>query len=338
MPYSAALDGLRSVALLLVLCYHARIPGMQGGFLGVDVFFVLSGYLITRTLAAQYNHSGRVRIAHFYGRRLRRLYPALLLLLSVYLLIAPHAFPAADSHARDAALVAAYLSDYGFAFWRAPWFLQHTWSLSVEEHFYLLWPLALIFIFKLSRSHQALIVLGLAAVATLWRWHVIQHVDAWQQPYYRFDTRLSGLLLGSAAGILRPTAPRLAPFIGAALLLAALLGAFFKDPRALMHWMAAAELGAVLLVIGADRITVLAWSPLVWLGKLSYGIYLWHFPIMLWLRRQEIIGWESLALGGGVSIVLAAMSFYSVEAWARPRRAQQNVEPAPTNSTVSDAA
>lgn len=337
MHYSAALDGLRSVALLLVLCYHARVPGMQGGFLGVDVFFVLSGYLITRTLAAQYNEYGKIRIARFYGRRLRRLYPALLLLLSVYLLIAPRAFPTPDSHVRDAALVAAYLSDYGFAFWQAPWFLQHTWSLSVEEHFYLLWPLALIPIFKLSTPNQARIILGLAAAATLWRWHVIQNTDSWQQPYYRFDTRLSGLLLGSAAGILRPNAPRLAPVIGAALLLAALLGANFKDARALMQWMAAAELGAVLLVISADRITALTWSPLVWLGKLSYGVYLWHFPIMFWLRRQEVTGWQSLALGGGISILLAAISYYSVEAWARPKRAQPSVEPPPNGSTVRGA-
>ncbi|HAU81276.1 MAG TPA: acyltransferase [Stenotrophomonas sp.] len=338
MQYSAALDGLRSVALLLVLSYHARVPGMHGGFLGVDVFFVLSGYLITRTLASQHSETGNIRILHFYGRRLRRLYPALLLLLFAYLLIAPYAFPATNSHVRDSALAAAYLSDYGFAFWRSPWILQHTWSLSVEEHFYLLWPLALVGIFKLSPSRQVQLVLGLAVAATLWRWYVVQNVDAWQQPYYRFDTRLSGLLLGSAAGILRPTIPRLAPLLGAALLFAALLSAFFKDPRALMHWMAAAEMGAVLLVISADRIRFLAWPPLVWLGKLSYGIYLWHFPIMLLLRRQEIVGWESLALGGSASIVLASISYYTVEAWARRKRAASGMKTVTNASTVRDAA
>lgn len=338
MQYSAALDGLRSIALLLVLCYHARVPGMHGGFLGVDVFFVLSGYLITRTLAAQHGEIGTIRIAHFYGRRLRRLYPALLLLLFVYLLIAPYAFPSARSHARDALLAATYLSDYGFAFWRAPWILQHTWSLSVEEHFYLLWPVVLTIIFKLPSHRQVQLVLGLAVIATLWRWHVIYNVDAWHQPYFRFDTRLSGLLLGSAAGILRPKAPRFAPLVGSALLLAAMLGAAPKHSDALMHWMAAAELGAVMLVIAADRITLLTWPPLVWLGKLSYGVYLWHFPIMLWLRRQDIVGLESLALGGGISIMLAATSYYTVEAWARPKRATTDVKPDLRDSVIRDPA
>jgi len=102
--------------------------------------------------------------------------------------------------------------------------------------------------------------------------------------------------------------------------------------------MAAAELGAVMLVIAADRITVLTWPPLVWLGKLSYGVYLWHFPIMLWLRRQDIVGLESLTLGGGISIMLAALSYYTVEAWARPKRAATDVKPVPSDSVIRDPA
>jgi len=320
MNYVAGLDGLRAIAVLVVVAFHARIPGMEGGYLSVDLFFVLSGYLITRILAEQHAASGSIALGHFYGRRLRRLYPALLFFLAAYLVFAPLAFPKAEHHVRDAAVAATYLSDYGFAFWQIPWLLQHTWSLSVEEHFYLAWPIALILILKLPERWHVRTVLALAVAATLWRWHITVTVDHWHQPYYRFDTRLSGLLLGAAVGLWRPKVPKAAPLAGGTLLLLAMAMAVTKEPAGLRQWMAAAEVGSILLVLSADRIAFLAWTPLVWIGKLSYGIYLWHYPIVYWLRRHDIIGWESFAITGVGAILCAAISYYTVESWANARR------------------
>jgi peptidoglycan/LPS O-acetylase OafA/YrhL len=320
MRYNPALDGLRAVAVILVLAFHARVFGGFGGFFGVDVFFVLSGYLITRILAEQHAATGTVQVGAFYLRRLRRLYPALLLLLAVYLVAAPWAFPSRGNHLRDAVVAGLYLSDYGFAFWRVPWYLQHTWSLSVEEHFYLVWPIVLLAVFRLPRRWWAATVLLLAAAATLWRWHVVLNDDPWFQPYYRFDTRLSGILLGAAAGLARPTLPRWAPYLGATLLIAAVSQAVVKNPAALMGWMAMAEVGALLLVLGAQHVPGLSWFPMVWIGRLSYGIYLWHYPIMYWLRREDITGWRSMLIGTAGAVLCAALSYYTVERFARSGR------------------
>lgn len=322
MQYNPALDGLRAVAVLLVLTFHARVVGADGGFLGVDVFFVLSGYLITRILAEQHSATGTIAVGSFYVRRLRRLYPALLLFLGIYLIVAPLAFPNRQGHARDALVAATYLSDYGFAFWKIPLVIGHTWSLSVEEHFYLIWPVVLIGIFRLPRRYWIATVLGLALIATIWRWHMALYVDPWQQPYYRFDTRLSGILLGAAAGLAKLTLPRWAPYLGATLLVAAMSQAVFKDPAALMGWMTMAEVGALLMVLGAQSLPGLSWSPMVWVGRLSYGIYLWHYPIMIWLRGHDVTGLECLVIGSGGALLGAALSYFTVERLARSRRAR----------------
>lgn len=320
MRYNPALDGLRAVAVLLVLAFHARIEGFHGGFFGVDIFFVLSGYLITRLLADQHSATGTINIPAFYVRRLRRLYPALLLLLAVYLAAAPWVFPERTCHLRDALVAGFYLSDYGFAFWRVPWYLQHTWSLSVEEHFYLAWPIALLLVFRLPQRWGAATVLLMALAATLWRWHVVVNTGDWFQPYYRFDARLSGILLGAAAGLARPTLPRWAPYLGAALLVTAMSRAVSKDPASLMGWMAMAEAGSLLMVLGAHTLPGLAWAPLVWVGRLSYGIYLWHYPIMFWMRSEGITGWLSLMIGTAGAVLCATVSYYTVEHIVRSGR------------------
>ncbi len=327
MRYNASLDGLRAVAVMLVLAFHSRIAGSHGGFFGVDVFFVLSGYLITRILAEQHVATGSIATGSFYLRRLRRLYPALLLFLGAYIAIAPWAFPAGTAHLRDALVAGLYLSDYGFAFWRVPWYIQHTWSLSVEEHFYLAWPIVLMLVFRLPQRWWVPTVLLLALAATVWRWHVLVSTGDWYQPYYRFDTRLSGILLGAAAGLARPRLPRWAPFLGAALLGYAVSQATAKDPDALMIWMTVAEVGALLLVLGAHDVPGLSSFPLVWIGRRSYGIYLWHYPIMVYMRGEGVTGWRSLLIGSAGAVLCAAVSYYTVERIARPSRAHGQESP-----------
>ncbi len=320
MQYNPSLDGLRALAVLAVMAYHARIPGSEGGFLGVDVFFVLSGYLITRLLAEEHERSGTIRFGSFYLRRLRRLYPALLLLLAVYLALSIW-LPPQDNHpVFEAVITGLYLSDYSFAFWKTPWLLQHTWSLSVEEHFYLIWPPLLWLVLRLPRHRQLPTIITLATAATIWRWYITLYVDPWQQPYYRFDTRLSGLLFGAAAAVWNPTGSRLMAAMGVVLLAYAGWNAYPKETGALMVWMLLAEIGSVLLILGSVHVRVLAGWPAVWVGRLSYGLYLWHFPILFWLRGQGINGWAALAIGGSAALAGALLSYFTVERLTRPRR------------------
>lgn len=151
LGYRADVEGLRAIAILLVVAAHAKVAWFQGGFVGVDVFYILSGYLITGLLVQEITTTGQVKFANFYARRLRRLLPALLLMLAVtcvaaYFVMPPTELPKQASNAASAAL---WLSNFQFAFWNMDYFAPqagtamflHTWSLSVEEQFYLIWPL-----------------------------------------------------------------------------------------------------------------------------------------------------------------------------------------------------
>jgi peptidoglycan/LPS O-acetylase OafA/YrhL len=181
-----------------VLGYHCRVPGLNPGYFGVDVFFVLSGWLITRLLVEETEAQGRIDLPQFYLRRLLRLGPPLLLLLLVYLAVAPTIWPqlSEGEHLRDAALTGFYLSDYAFAFWEIPKLLRHSWSLSVEEHFYLIWPLVVLLLARCDARRRILILAGLFVLATAWRVFEYYHTG-WDATYYRFDTRISGLILGA---------------------------------------------------------------------------------------------------------------------------------------------
>jgi len=197
MPYNPALDGLRAFAIVLVVLFHAHAPWIPGGFLGVDVFFVLSGYLITSLLLAELDLEGRLRLLAFWRRRIARLMPAFLVMLAAYLMFAPVAWPQTNDHGTQAALAISYLADYAVAWWGTPQQLSHTWSLAVEMHFYLLWPVLLWRAWRRWKGAELIAVLLTAWVlATLWRWVCSIQGETWEQVYYRTDTHMSGLLLG----------------------------------------------------------------------------------------------------------------------------------------------
>ena len=151
-------DKVRAIAVMLVMIFHSSVPLFHGGFLGVDVFFVLSGYLITRILLAELDKTGNIQLLRFYIHRLARLSPPLLLLLLLYLVAAPHFWPDYSWHVRDSLLTAMYLTDYAKALYNVPDMLRHTWSLSVEEHFYLLWPLGLMLLSPVSKRQLPVIL------------------------------------------------------------------------------------------------------------------------------------------------------------------------------------
>lgn len=333
MSYQIGLDGLRGFAILLVMLFHARAPIADGGYIGVDLFFVLSGFLITSILLVEIKETGRVEIWRFYSRRLTRLCPALLLMLCAYLLAFPVLWPERTGQMVEVVLAGAYLSDYAVAFWGKPDLLSHTWSLAVEEHFYLVWPIVLVAVCRRWRRHELAAVLASAYVlATVWRWFWIVRGQSWEQVYYRFDTRLSGLFLGALLAAVtrdRNLYSRVVRFLPSLLWLTVLfgtlcLGSLWGDPWMLEWGITSAEwCGAALILAAQDpkgQITsMLSARPLVFLGKLSYGVYLWHYPIFRWLRPN--FRWDDvLLIGLPLSVSLAALSYFTVEAWARQWR------------------
>ena len=171
MNYNPQLDGLRAIAAIIVVAFHAKAPQFGGGFLGVDIFFVLSGYLITKLLVEEKTLSGNINYRRFFTRRLWRLYPALLTLLAVYALLAPTLFPqfSATKHYQDIVLSGLYLADYARTFHAPLSVLNHTWSLAAEMHFYLVWPLILSLVLRLPKECIQFTLLIMWLAATLWR-------------------------------------------------------------------------------------------------------------------------------------------------------------------------
>jgi peptidoglycan/LPS O-acetylase OafA/YrhL len=327
MKYVPALDGIRALAILFVVLFHARTKhmGLPGGFLGVDVFFVLSGYLITRLLADEHAGSGTIRLGRFYLKRARRLYPALLLMLAGYLWLAPHFFNAIPmrSHVRDAAVAAFYLSDYAAVLYHIPLRIGYTWSLAVEEHFYLLWPLALLLLLRLPRKAAIAAMFGLFVAATAWRWGSLELSGNWWGTYLRFDTRMSGLLLGGAFGLWQPKVRwRLGIGLGGlAGLLVMVSTQQLKSDASLVYGVLLTEISSLGLILGATSLPMLRWPVMVWIGRMSYGWYLWHLLLMRILRTVGMHGfWEQLLVGGGASLLIAAVSYYTVERIFRVQR------------------
>jgi peptidoglycan/LPS O-acetylase OafA/YrhL len=333
MPYNPALDGLRAVAVMLVVLFHARAPIALGGYMGVQIFFVLSGYLITSLLMTQLEAKGRLDLGRFYLRRFLRLTPALFAMLAIYGVAAPFLWPAIGDHGKQAAIAALYLSDYAVAFWNTPDLLNHTWSLAVEEHFYLLWPIALLAAWRRWDRRSLVWVLATAyGLATLVRWVCIVRGQSWEQVYFRFDTNLSGLMLGAWLAVmlrdevLAARLKRALPWLLWLPLLAILCLQYrWGDIWMPMWGQCFMEWGAVAILIAVQTPHSQAWAmlsraPLVWLGKISYGLYLWHYPIFRYLREGH--HWsEQLMIGLPLSVALAALSYYTVEAWGARRRA-----------------
>lgn len=318
------IDGLRAVAVTAVVIFHAFPHRLPGGFAGVDVFFVISGFLISSLIYAGLE-KGRWSFAEFYERRIRRLFPALILVLSACLAFGLYALhenelkPLGKHTAGGAAFVANFVlwSEAGYfdtAAAEKP--LLHLWSLGIEEQFYLVWPLLLWMAWRLRPRPSTLIAL-LAALATLsfgldlWR---IEHdrVGTFYSPFTRFWELLAGgALAGFARWVAHPksrTAPHTAAgFAGAALLVGsfALLDPAQAFPGALAL---APVLGAALLIAAGPATPtgrLLATPPMTWLGKISYPLYLWHWPLLAFARL--ITGSEPITPATRLTLVATAV-------------------------------
>jgi peptidoglycan/LPS O-acetylase OafA/YrhL len=325
LTYNPSLDGLRAIAALLVVADHCRVPGFNPGYFGVDLFFVLSGFLITRLLVKEIDATGRLDLPRFYLRRLLRLAPALLLLLAVYVAVSPSLWPqfSVGEHVRDAALASVYISDYAQAFWHLPRVLVHTWSLSAEEHFYLIWPFAVVLLTRIEPRWRiaALVILYVSATA----WRIFEYNSmGWDVTYYRFDTRISGMVCGALlatclqykATISEAVANKLGVLACAALAVCLSIG-FWGAPWSMMGMTNLAHLAAVGVIIAASVRTswissVLSLPWLVGLGTVSYGVYLWHYPAAVYLRGQ--LPWYlTISIVLSFAIMAATASYWAIE-------------------------
>ena len=340
LKYNPALDGLRAVAIVLVFLSHAHVPMFDGAFFGVDLFFVLSGFLITSLLLKELHQSGRLDYWRFYQRRFLRLMPALLLFLAAYWLFAPLIWPDLDDVNQDVVVSALYLADYGIAFFDSPNTLLHMWSLSVEEHFYLVWPLLLWLIVRRTPRGQVWCrIFGLFLLAWAWRVYWVAQDQQFYEIFFRFDTRATGLLAGSLLAALVMERPawfeRARKQIHHGLwlvLLVPVLMALDWDDMNVMTWaMTVVELAAVVVLIAVLPRTgpvyaMLTQPGLVKLGQISYGVYLWHYPVYRVLRAH--MDWPLVVvLGSLISVMLATLSFITIERWAlgmRDRKPAQN--------------
>jgi peptidoglycan/LPS O-acetylase OafA/YrhL len=314
MRYHRSLDGLRALSALAVLAENAGYGHARGGFVGVDVFFALSGYLITASLLVEVERHGRVRFGRFFARRARRLLPA----LCAMLLLAWILWPADGPPLRPNAL--ATLGYY--ANWRAARYgaramgpLAHTWSLSVEEQFYLLWPFTFALLMLGSRRRAALGTAMLVASLALTRTFLIGTPLA---TYPSTLARMDEILIGACVALLQPrVVPRWLVLAGSGLILGVLLLAhgnqrwLYRGGFSLIALSAALLVHFLVLQPGDPLARLLGWTPLVELGRRSYGFYLYQLPIIVWLERYRI----HHDLGNAIVISLLRLGIPAALAW-----------------------
>jgi peptidoglycan/LPS O-acetylase OafA/YrhL len=341
LGYRRWLDGLRGVAILLVVFFHLQL--LPGGALGVDLFFVLSGFLITNLLVEEWLRRGSISLKRFYFRRALRLLPGFIVLLLVFivhtLLTSPPETIAARWH--ELAVVACYVANWNQLHGASLTLLGHTWSLSVEEQFYLLWPvlLCLLLYLKVPRRHILILVIGAIIASAMLRLGLHnQHrflggpkIDI-MRLYAGLDTRADALLAGCLAGLVAswnwlPTSCRFIASIKAASVFAVLVLAFCLLKRDLCSsqyydglFTVVALMTAILIIrllVAPSRIgaAILESAPLVSVGRISYGLYLFHAPVIACFD-EDSLGWRHLgttALAFVLSVAAALLSFYLVE-------------------------
>ena len=331
LNYVPALDGIRAIAVIVIMGYHGGLFLTNGGFYSLDTFFALSGFLITTLLVAEWQQAGRIRLTRFWARRARRLLPALLLLVvAVVTYVAIFSAPGTYGGLRlDAFSTLFYVANWHFILIGSNYFghtgptspLLHTWSLAVEEQFYLFWPLIVIVVLRTRLGLRLLLGVCIAgALGSAALMAVLYSLANQNRVYYGTDTRAQSLLVGAALAVSltllaqrraspgdltsTPSAWRARTVGGRrAFVLVGIIGvgataalwilvsvddAFaFRGGFLLAAISTVCVLASVVVAPGSLLTGVLTVSPLRYLGRISYGMYLWHFPLVLWITHAN---------------------------------------------------
>lgn len=333
--YRADIDGLRAVAVVPVVLFHAGLAALSGGYVGVDVFFVISGYLITQTLLADID-AGRFSILAFYERRIRRIYPALFAMLLVAFAASAVLLSSFDQQRFAKAMAATVLFSSNIVFFReAGYFdaaaelkpLLHTWSLAVEEQFYIAFPLLLALVMRWGRGSRNALLVGIALASLALS---IYATPRWPSfnfylPFTRAWELLAGALLavGAIPAIRRGAVREVLAALGLALIVVAVL--LYRPATPFPGFAALAPVvGAALLIHAGEGTRVgraLAWRPIVYIGLTSYSLYLWHWPVIVFTRfaTLEASGPAITAFTIALSFALGALSLHTVERYFRQR-------------------
>jgi peptidoglycan/LPS O-acetylase OafA/YrhL len=346
LRYMPALDGLRALAVLAVILYHFNVSWARGGYFGVDAFFVLSGFLITGLLVSEWREANGIGLKAFWARRARRLLPALALVLAAVAIYAARYATPIEFHQlrRDALSTMGYFANWTQIFthqsyfeqFAAPSALKHTWSLAIEEQFYLVWPLVVLATLKLSKGSTRPLLIGCIALATASAIEMALLYHPGQDPsrvYYGTDTRAQSLLIGAALAIVlanrRPIRSEshrrlLHRAATVSVLALAVIWATTTDGAA-WQYRGGFALDAILVAIVIASVTqpgdngalgtLLSVAPLRAIGVISYGLYLWHWPIYVFLTadRTGLTGASLLFLRLIVTFAVATLSFFLVE-------------------------
>ena len=344
--YRPSLDGLRAIAVTAVVIFHLDIPYLPGGYLGVDLFFVLSGYLITELLIREYSTTGTISLRDFWARRARRLLPALVVVL---LAVAGYSYANADPEQlywlrREGLAALFYAANWWFISSGTSYFadssaespLLHTWSLAIEEQFYIVWPLLLLLLLRV-RKNLVIPVTFMIVAASLSSIQMALLADAGgSRAYFGTDSRVFQLFIGGLAAVLvrRLASGRVGGARGRLWMplsvVSAFVVAFFManlNEGSMNYYRGGAlifSLAVAALLVSLDmRASIvgrlLAWRPAVYVGRISYGVYLWHWPVIiffpyLYLFTDGRLGRVfSMAAQVGLTLALSALSFHVIE-------------------------
>ncbi len=359
--YLYGLDGLRAIAVIAIIIYHLNPKWLSGGFLGVDTFFIISGYLITSLLIHEYQHTGTIDLLHFWKKRIKRLLPAVLFLLSIVLIYTLLFEPSIiKSVKQDTFAALFYVSNWWYIFHHVSYFdsfkvmpLKHLWSLAIEEQFYVFWPILLMILLRIKKlkRHFVLVVFIASLISLLLMILIAEpNVDN-SRVYFGTDTRLQTLLLGVILAYIWP------PFrlkqqiitplkigietIGCISL--ALLIYFMLTVSSSNNWLYFG--GIYLISLGSLPVIASAVHPstllskvlgnrlLLWIGQRSYSLYLWHYPVITFINKHFVQGqipFYMILIEIILTLLLAECSYRYVEvpirihglAYFKPGKAQ----------------
>lgn len=333
--YIPALDGLRAIAIFFVMLGHSvqQHPLSNGlvvdrGGLGVDIFFVLSGYLITNILLCELSDNGSISLRHFYIRRFLRLFPAMLMLVLAYLIISPFILQQTFSaRILTSMAVITYTMNWVKAFGLGGGgILAHTWSLSIEEQFYIMWPVTLIALIKCSSLRfAAAFSIIIALVSLAWSRYLYIHGATSDRIYNGLDTHLHSILIGcslalyfflSRPKIIKSRLISLKSICATLIIFYIMIYGTSPAVRDISQLLLSISTAIVIWGILNEEILIkyfLEVSIMCMIGRISYGLYLWHYPVFTIMHMNRISELNVLIYGSMISLSIAVISYLTIE-------------------------